>query len=69
MAGVSPAVALPGSRRIDTQSFLCTVVLGVVGFSVVFPVLLVVLQSFQVGPPGLPARWGLDGWRAAFAEP
>jgi iron(III) transport system permease protein len=58
-----------GVRRVDTQSVLCTAVLGVVALSVVFPMLLVVLQSFQVAPPGLPTRYGLDGWRAAFAEP
>ena len=43
--------------------------LGIVAFCVVFPVLLVVLQSFQVAPPGQPAKYGLDGWRAAFDEP
>ena len=56
-------------KRIDTQDVACTAVLGMVAFSVVFPVLLVALQSFQVAPPGQPARYGLDGWRAAFAEP
>ena len=35
----------------------------------VYPVLLVVLQSFQTALPGQPARYGLDGWRAALAEP
>jgi len=68
VAGVSQAIALE-RPRIDMSSVLCTAVLGVVTFSVVFPVLLVVLQSFQVAPPGQPARYGLDGWRAAFAEP
>ena len=65
---MSQAIALE-RPRIDMSSVLCTAVLGVVTFSVVFPVLLVVLQSFQVAPPGQPARYGLDGWRAAFAEP
>ena len=27
------------------------------------------LQSFQTALPGQPARYGLDGWRAALAEP
>jgi iron(III) transport system permease protein len=36
---------------------------------VVYPVLLVVLQSFQTALPGQPARLGLDGWHAALAEP
>jgi ABC-type Fe3+ transport system permease subunit len=30
---------------------------------------LVAVQSIQVAPPGQPARYGLDGWRAAFGEP
>jgi ABC-type sugar transport system permease subunit len=37
----------------------CTVVLLAV----------VVIESFQVAPPGQPAQYGLDSWRAAFAEP
>jgi iron(III) transport system permease protein len=51
------------------QAVLCTAVLAVVAFCVVFPVLLVLLQSFQVAAPGQAARYGLDGWRAAFTEP
>ena len=35
----------------------------------VFPLFLVVLQSFQVAAPGEAARYGLDGWRAALGEP
>ena len=57
------------SRRIETQTIFCTLVLAVVAFCVVFPLLLVVLQSLQVAPPGQPAKYGLDGWRAAFEEP
>jgi iron(III) transport system permease protein len=48
---------------------LCTLVLAIVAFCVVYPIFLVVLQSFQVAAPGQPARYGLDGWRAAFDEP
>jgi iron(III) transport system permease protein len=40
-----------------------------VAFCVVYPLVLVVVQSFQVAGPGQPARYGLDGWRAAFGEP
>ena len=69
MTTATPAVHLRRVPRIDTQAVLCTVVLGIVAFCVVFPVLLVVLQSFQVAPPGQPAKYGLDGWRAAFDEP
>ena len=69
MTTATPAVHLRRVPRIETQAVLCTVVLGIVAFCVVFPVLLVVLQSFQVAPPGQPAKYGLDGWRAAFDEP
>src|SRR5262249_20710419 len=48
---------------------LCTAVLAIVAFAVVFPVVLVVVQSFEVAPPGQPAQYGLDGWRAALGEP
>jgi iron(III) transport system permease protein len=44
-------------------------VLLAVSLCVVYPLLMVVIESFQVAPPGQPARYGLDGWRAAFAEP
>src|SRR2546425_3620070 len=69
MTASTPAVHLRRLPLIETPAMLCTVLLGVVAFCVVYPLLLVVLESFQVAPPGQPARYGLDGWRAAFAEP
>src|SRR5438034_1228977 len=69
MTTATPAVHRRRVPRVDRQAVLCTVVLGIVAFCVVFPVLLVMLQSFQVAPPGQPAKYGLDGWRAAFSEP
>jgi iron(III) transport system permease protein len=69
MTASTPALSLRRAPRIELQAVLCTLVLALVAFCVVFPVLLVVLESFQVAPPGQPARYGLDGWRAAFAEP
>jgi iron(III) transport system permease protein len=69
MAGLTEAAALPSPRRIEAQAVLCTVVLALVAFCVVFPLFLVVVQSFQVAAPGEAARYGLDGWRAAFGEP
>ena len=69
MASLSGAIAAPVSRRIELQSVLCTVVLAAVALCVVFPLVLVAIQSFQVAPPGQAARYGLDGWRAALGEP
>ena len=69
MAELTQAIAAPGPRRIELQSVLCTLVLAIVALCVVFPIALVVLQSFQVAAPGQPATYGLDGWRAALGEP
>src|SRR2546425_4370544 len=69
MTTATPAVRLRGVPRIETQAVVCTVVLGIVAFRVARPVLLVVMQNFQVARPGQPAKYGLDGWRAAFDEP
>ena len=69
MAGVAAPIALRPAWRVETPALVGTAVLAVVAFGVVYPVLLVVLQSFQTALPGQPARYGLDGWRAALAEP
>ncbi len=66
---MSPPMAVRPPWRLGAESVLGTGVLAIVAFIVVYPVALVVLQSFQVAAPGEPARWGLDGWRAALEEP
>ena len=42
--------------------------LGVVALLVVYPVLLLVIHSFEVGPFGRETHLGLENWRAAFTE-
>lgn len=64
-----PPLTVRRALRLEAQTVFCTGILAVVAFTVVFPIVLVVLQSFQVAEPGEPPRWGLDGWRAAFEEP
>jgi iron(III) transport system permease protein len=41
----------------------------VVGFLVLTPLLLMILNSFQIARPGQPIVWGLDGWVKAFSTP
>jgi iron(III) transport system permease protein len=69
VAGVSQAVGLRRGWHVEAQTVFCSAVLAVVAFCVLFPVLLVVVESVQVAPPGQPAVYGLDGWRAALSEP
>ncbi len=69
MAGLSGVLATARPRRLELGTVLCTLVLAAVGLCVVFPLVLVALQSLQVAPPGQPTRYGLDGWRAALGEP
>ncbi len=41
----------------------------VVGFLVLTPLALMILNSFQIARPGQPIVWGLDGWVKAFSTP
>ena len=46
-----------------------TAVLLVVAFLVVGPIVLLLLNSFEVGAVGTPTTWGLGNWQAALADP
>jgi iron(III) transport system permease protein len=50
-------------------TLLGCVALAAIGLLVVYPVLILVANSFQVGQFGTPTHFGLDNWRAAFASP
>jgi len=69
VAGLTEAIGIRRRRAVEAESVFCSAVLAVVAFGVLFPIVLVVLESFQVAPPGQPAAYGLDGWRAALSEP
>jgi iron(III) transport system permease protein len=58
-----------GRIRFEIQGVVCTLVLALMIFLVLYPVLLVVLSSFQITHPGSPPVFGLAGWRVAFGEP
>ena len=42
---------------------------AVVGFLVLTPLVLMILNSFQTARPGQPIVWGLEGWIKAFTTP
>ena len=56
-------------NRIELQSIIFVFVLATVLLLVVYPLFLVIFNSFQLAPPGRPRIFGLDGWRAALSEP
>ena len=62
-----------GSSRLALRpragALVCTLALAVVAFLVLYPLWLLLLNSFQVGVAGTSATWGLANWRAAFVEP
>jgi iron(III) transport system permease protein len=55
--------------RIEAETFWCTVVLAGVAFFVLYPILLIVVNSFQISKPGAPPLYGLAGWRSVLSEP
>jgi iron(III) transport system permease protein len=75
MASVSTDVGgidvRPGGRvfpRFSVGTVVCAVVLLIVGFVVLYPLWLILHQSFDVSRPGEATRYGLDGWYAVFSE-
>ena len=60
---------LPPMRYFRLPSLPMTLLLLVVGFLVLTPLLLMILNSFQIARPGQPIVWGLDGWVKAFSTP
>jgi len=54
--------------RIDLESLVGAVALCGVTFFVLYPILLIVLNSFQVARPGAAAEYSLEGWRIALSD-
>ncbi len=62
-------LALPRLRSFHMPSLPMAGLLLVVGFLVLTPLALMILNSFQLARPGQPILWGLDGWVKAFTTP
>jgi iron(III) transport system permease protein len=56
-------------RSLAVPSLPMVLLLLVVGFLVVTPLFLMILNSFQTARPGQPIVWGLEGWVKAFNTP
>lgn len=67
-------VAYMRTRRVlhvRTSSLVLTIFVAVMGFFMLYPPLLLLVQSFNTAERMFaePARWGLDNWRVAFQNP
>jgi iron(III) transport system permease protein len=60
---------LPPVRYFRLPSLPMTLLLLLVGFLVLTPLALMILNSFQIARPGQPIVWGLEGWVKAFSTP
>ena len=56
-------------RRFEWGSLVPWAVLALLTVMVLFPVLLIVINSFQTGRPGQPTAYSLDAWRMALSDP
>src|SRR3954468_11882066 len=69
-AAAGPATRPFGRQlRTDGMALLTVVLLLVVGFVVLYPIVLLALNSFRVGVFGQATSWGVDNWVAAFSQP
>src|SRR3954462_4033614 len=65
---IAPARRMPTCG--DKALWIMALLLILVGFFLIYPVLLLLLQSFNVAPEIFSTpRWGLGNWRSGFAEP
>ena len=56
-------------RKLSVPSLPMIVLIVVVGFLVLTPLFLMILNSFQTARPGQPIVWGVEGWVKAFSTP
>ena len=56
-------------RSVRMPSLPIVLLIVLVGFLVVTPLFLMILNSFQTARPGQPIVWGIDGWVKAFSTP
>lgn len=54
--------------RLNGGHLLMTLLIGALGFYIVYPLFLILLNSFNVATIAEPPVYGLQGWREAFSE-
>ncbi len=69
METVKRGLAFPISHRLDSHTFWCTAVLGLVGFILLYPLVLLLWNSFQVAQSNQEPAFGFANWVTALTEP
>ena len=69
MASLSEVVSGARLRRWDASVLFFSAVLAIVAFLVLYPLFLLLLQSFQTEQPGAASAFTLENWRLALTEP
>jgi iron(III) transport system permease protein len=73
MAKTETVSAGTGARRwvlpLDGGTFLMVVLIGAMGFYVVYPLVLILINSFNTATIAEPPVYGLQAWKDAFGEP
>jgi iron(III) transport system permease protein len=69
MASISLPLPLRRRRPFDVTNVAYTALLLLLVLLVLYPVVMVVLSSFQTSRPGQAAAWSLEAWRVALADP
>jgi iron(III) transport system permease protein len=70
VAGVG--VAAPHRRslraRLDPQTVICSVALAALVIMVIYPLALVIINSFQLARPGQDTEWSIRAWQVALGD-
>ena len=54
---------------LDGGTLFMTLLIGFMGFYVIYPLVLIVINSFNTSTIAEPVVYGLGAWREAFSEP
>lgn len=66
---MTTALFMQARRFVNWQSAGYVAVFAAVVLLVLWPILLLLINSFQVSPPGRATEFSLDAWRSAFESP
>ncbi len=66
---ISPAPRAWRMPHVDGGVLLMFLLIGFMGFYVIYPLVLILINSFNVATIAEPPAYGLQAWKDAFAEP